>query len=94
MVADPGRVFTFLTEEGGRDSTVWTYRFEATDPGTNVTESYRVEWIPRWLHVVDVVTRRHRELDRAMRTTLERLKVAAESNRPRTEGPEERTGQT
>jgi len=28
LAADPGREFAFVTEEGGRESTVWRYRFE------------------------------------------------------------------
>ena len=36
LAADPGREFAFVTEEGGRESTVWRYRFEAVDaaPGS------------------------------------------------------------
>src|SRR6516165_8164765 len=29
--AAPGREFSFATEEGGREGTVWTYRFEPHD---------------------------------------------------------------
>ncbi len=46
LVADPGREFAFVTEEGGHESTVWRYRFEAIDGGTRVTESYEVKRIP------------------------------------------------
>ncbi len=28
LIADPGREFAFITDEGGRESTVWRYRFE------------------------------------------------------------------
>src|SRR5579864_7520462 len=43
LVADPGREFSFITDEGGRESTAWRYRFEArADGGTRVTESYEV----------------------------------------------------
>jgi len=37
--ADAGREFAFATEEGGRESTVWRYRFEPVEGGTRVTES-------------------------------------------------------
>jgi hypothetical protein len=79
LVADPGREFAFVTEEGGRESTQWRYLFEAVEGGTRVTESYDVKWIPTWARIVDVPTNRHRELREAMRHTLERLKSAAES---------------
>ncbi len=71
--------FAFVTEEGGRESTEWRYRFEPVDGGTRVTESYDVKWIPTWARIVDVPTNRHRELRDAMRHTLERLKSAAEA---------------
>src|SRR5258708_9381356 len=48
LVADPGREFAFVTEEGGREGTVWRYRFKAIDGGTMVTESYEVKQIPMW----------------------------------------------
>jgi hypothetical protein len=79
LVADPGREFTFVTEEGGRESTVWRYRFEPTDGGTRVTESYEVKRIPAWARIIDVPTNRARELREAMEHTLGRLKAAAEA---------------
>jgi len=79
LAADPGLEFAFVTEEGGRESTVWRYRFEPTEDGTLVTESYEVRWIPAWARCVDVPTNRHRELQHAMRHTLEQLKAAAEA---------------
>jgi hypothetical protein len=83
LTADPGREFAFATEEGGHESTVWTYRFEPTDDGgTRVTESYEVKKIPAWARIVDVPTNRHRELLEAMRHTLVQLKTAAEAGRP------------
>ena len=48
LTADPGGEFAFVTEEGGRESTVWRYRFEPVEGGTRVTESYEVRWIPAW----------------------------------------------
>ena len=79
LAAEPGREFAFVTEEGGRESTEWRYRFEPVDGGTRVTESYDVKWIPTWARIVDVPTNRRRELHDAMRHTLERLKSAAEA---------------
>jgi len=81
LAADPGREFTFITDEGGRPSTAWRYRFEPVADGrTRVTESYEVRWIPVWARILDVPTNRHKELLEGMRTTLERLKTAAEAN--------------
>jgi hypothetical protein len=79
LTAEPGREFAFVTEEGGRESTLWRYRFEPVEGGTQVTESYEVKWIPAWARIVDVPTNRHRELQGAMRHTLEQLKTAAEA---------------
>jgi hypothetical protein len=79
LTAEPGREFSFVTDEGGRESTVWRYGFEAQDGGTRVTESYEVRWIPVWARVIDGPLNRHKELLENMRTTLERLKVAAEA---------------
>ena len=79
LAADPGREFAFVTEEGGRESTVWRYRFEPVAGGTRVTESYQVRWIPTWARIIDVPTNRHRELREAMKHTLRRLQGAAET---------------
>jgi hypothetical protein len=79
LAADPGREFAFVTEEGGRESTLWRYRFEPVEEGTRVTESYEVRWIPAWARILDVPTNRHRELREAMGHTLEQLKAAAEA---------------
>jgi hypothetical protein len=78
LVADRGREFAFITEEGGREGVVWRYRFEREGSGTRVTESYEVRWIPAWARILDVPTNRHKDLLKGMRTTLERLKLAAE----------------
>lgn len=79
LAAERGREFTFITDEGGRESTLWRYRFGPTANGTRVTEGYEVRWIPTWARIIDVPLNRHKELLENMRTTLERLKVAAES---------------
>jgi hypothetical protein len=79
LVADRGREFAFATEEGGNEGVVWRYRFEPTDGGTRVTESYQVTRIPVWARIVDVPTNRHRALVRSMQHTLTELKTAAEA---------------
>ena len=42
LVADPGREFAFVTEEGGKESTIWRYQLESADGGTRITESYEL----------------------------------------------------
>ncbi len=79
LAAARGREFAFVTEEGGRESTEWRYRFEPTDAGTRVVESYTVKWIPTWARIVDVPTNRARELRASIGRTLDQLKAAAES---------------
>jgi hypothetical protein len=79
LTADAGREFAFVTEEGGHESTVWRYRLEPVDGGTQVTESYEVKRIPAWARIVDIPTNRHRELLEGMRHTLQQLKTAAEA---------------
>jgi hypothetical protein len=80
LAAEPGRKFAFITDEGGRPSTEWTYTFEPVGEGrTRVTEAYTVRWIPTWARILDVPTNRHKELVRGMRTTLEQLKATAEA---------------
>ena len=79
LAADRGREFAFITDEGGRPSTLWRYRFEPTANGTRVTEGYEVRWIPTWARILDVPLNRHKELLKNMRTTLEQLKAAAEA---------------
>src|SRR5262245_16054464 len=79
LAADRGREFAFATEEGGREGTLWRYRFEPVDGGTRVTESYEVESIPLWARIVDVPTNRAKQLREGMRQTLGHLKTAAEA---------------
>ena len=79
LVAERGREFAFVTDEGGRESTVWRYRFEPEEGGVRVVESYEIRWIPVWARILDVPTNRAKDLRRNMRHTLARLKAAAES---------------
>jgi uncharacterized protein YndB with AHSA1/START domain len=80
LTADPGREFAFATEEGGKESVVWRYRFEPVERGTKVTESYEITRIPTWARIVDVPTNRVRELRDGMQQTLEQLKHSAEAS--------------
>jgi uncharacterized protein YndB with AHSA1/START domain len=80
LAADPGREFTFVTEEGGRESTLWRYRFEPVDGATRVTESYEAKWLPLWARIIDGPLNRRGELHDHMSRTLDHLKTAAEGN--------------
>lgn len=79
LTAERGREFSFCTEEGGKESTIWRYSFEPVEGGVRVTESYDVRWIPTWARIVDVPTNRVKELREGMTHTLAQLKAAAEA---------------
>lgn len=79
LIAEPGHAFAFVTDEGGRESTVWRYDLAAVDGGVRVTESYDVHWIPTWARIVDVIGNRAKDLRRNMTHTLGQLKAAAEA---------------
>lgn len=78
--AEAAREFSFVTEEGGREGTLWTYRLSPAGRGTLVSESYEVHWIPWWMHVADVITFRRQQLARNMAKTLARLKAHVEAS--------------
>ena len=82
--ADHGREFSFARTEPFAGTVVWRYRFDPVEGGTRVTESYEVERPIRrlgWFVIERVfgAGNRREELRAGMETTLERLKVAAES---------------
>jgi hypothetical protein len=81
LVADRGREFAFVTEEGGKEGVVWRYRLTRSGDRTVVTESYEVHKIPVWARVLDVPTNRHSQLLAGMTHTLAKLKTAAEAVR-------------
>jgi uncharacterized protein YndB with AHSA1/START domain len=80
VTADPGREFAFTTQAGSKESTRWRYQFDAVDGGTDVTESFEAIWAPAALRLVEKLFMRNRgsEIEAGMRTTLERIKAAAE----------------
>jgi uncharacterized protein YndB with AHSA1/START domain len=77
--ATPGRAFAFTVTAGGRETTRWRYDFAPNGSGTTVTESYEAIWAPLYIAISEVFLRRDRQLYGAMRKTLERIKLAAES---------------
>jgi hypothetical protein len=84
-LAEPGRVIAWVRTEPFAGTVAWRYRFEPVHDGTRVVESYEVERpVSRlgWL-VIEKVFRggnRREALRSGMRTTLERLRVAAEAH--------------
>jgi Polyketide cyclase / dehydrase and lipid transport len=83
-VAEPGREFAFVRTEPFAGSIAWRYRLEPVEHGTRVVESYEVRRpVTRlgWF-VIERVFRggdRRSALRDGMRTTLERLRAAAET---------------
>ncbi|HYU20242.1 MAG TPA: SRPBCC family protein [Chloroflexota bacterium] len=71
--AEPGREFGFQT-----GITAWRYRLEPSGDGAQVTESYETTGEPGWQRLFYALTGRQKQLDAAIRRTLELLKVAAE----------------
>jgi uncharacterized protein YndB with AHSA1/START domain len=80
-VAEPGREFTFVTILEGAKRTRWSYRMEPSDGGTRLNESRtRLSIAPIRGNFDRVFMRGHQQsFAPAMRTTLERIKAAAES---------------
>jgi hypothetical protein len=81
VVADPGREFAFEINTDVR----WTYRFDAEDTGTRLTESFEMlrdlrpqyAFFERW--VMGIKDRRA-DLERGMAVTLERIKRVVDSD--------------
>jgi uncharacterized protein YndB with AHSA1/START domain len=78
--AERGVEFTFATLHRNEISTRWTYQFEGDDT-TNVTESFEAVRVPALIALLErtVTRRRQEELEAGLRSTLERLKVVAET---------------
>ncbi|HWE71245.1 MAG TPA: SRPBCC family protein [Acidimicrobiales bacterium] len=80
-VSQPGREFVFGVEGPGRKTVnTWGYRFEPSGSGTDVTEYFELTNTPvlrlYWLLAGKA---RGRTNVNGMRTTLERIKVVAET---------------
>lgn len=79
VVADPGREFSFVVGTADKPLTRWTFRFEPSGAGTEVTESWATTH-DSVLSKLFLPEKRRRNLGHGMRTTLERLKVVAEAS--------------
>ena len=84
VAAERGKEFAFFRPPPPDGGCTWRYTFEAVDGGTRVTESWEAKKEPG--PIWRVVTRlfvgpdRDEALRKGVRTTLERLKAAAEAN--------------
>lgn len=84
VASEPGGEFAFLVGGTATPETLWRYRFERADSGTEVTESFElVRPIPRFMRLMTRlaigVKDREGDMEKNMRVTLERLKTAAEA---------------
>lgn len=84
VAAERGKVFAFVAMDPiGRDMTRWTYRFEPTPTGTDLTESFEmIRSIPLYIRLTDRwlmgVKDRKADLEANMKRTVDALKIAAE----------------
>jgi len=83
---EPSRAFVFQVDLVGRTKAVeWSYHLEPVDDGTDVTESFKLlEWFGSRLYSTFGGRARTRTNLHNMQTTLDRIKVVAES--PETTG--------
>jgi hypothetical protein len=90
LVADPGREFAFRRDVLHCGVCDWRYRMAPEGQGTRLTESYEVveaDWaITNWFNgLVLGVEDRDADLQQGLRTTLERIKQAAEREAARSD---------
>lgn len=78
---EPGRDFAFQVDLVGRTKAIeWSYHFEPSGGGADVTESFRLlEWFGSRLYTTFAEKARTRTNLHNMQVTLERIKVVAES---------------
>ncbi len=80
-VCEPGREFTFdVVGPGDRTINTWGYRFEPAQGGTAVTEFFQLaDTLPMRIYWSLLGWTRGKTNRKGMRTTLDRIKAAAES---------------
>ena len=86
--SEPGKVFEFRTVDGlfsvgyrNKEMTRWRYELEPDGLGTKVSESFELGALPPLLRPVAYFLNRQ-DREAGIRTTLERLKAAAEGPAP------------
>ena len=80
IAVEPGREFAFSTKFGEREGTRWRYRFEPSDGGTTLTESWEIMHEPSLMAFANRLLRRDRALAKGVQATLQRIKAAAEGS--------------
>jgi len=80
---EPERELMFSTMRRGKEMTRWRFRLEPSDGGTDLEESFEaVHWALDVRLFEDYFMRnRNQRREQGMRTTLERIKAAAERAR-------------
>jgi len=80
VASEPGREFAFVVGVGDTPVNTWRYVFEAMDGGTRVTESFElVDRLGTRIYWALLGRLRGRTNRNGMRTTLQRIKIEAES---------------
>ena len=83
LTCERGREFSFGVGQGERPLSVWGYRLERTDSGTDVTESFDLApTIGLRLYWAVLGWSRGRTNRENMRATLERVKAEVEAHAP------------
>ena len=77
---EPDKLFEFAVMTAGRTVNTWGYRLQPAGGGTDVTEYFRLtENIGTRIYWSIIGSRRGRNNERDMRTTLERMKAVVEA---------------
>jgi uncharacterized protein YndB with AHSA1/START domain len=79
VASEPGREFAFVVGTAEKPVTRWSFRFEPSGLGTDVTESWATVH-DRAIAKLFVPAKRRRNLESGMRTSLDRLKSVVESS--------------
>jgi len=81
LVADRGREFSFATLHQDTPATRWTYRFEAIDGGTQMTESFEALHTPAIFGLVErlFIRDRQQQLEVGIERTIAAIKAATEA---------------
>ena len=80
VACEPGREFAFAVGPEGKQLNTWRYELEPAGDGTDVTESFELhdDWYLRVYWALLGWARRKTNVEN-MRTTLERIRAAAEA---------------
>jgi hypothetical protein len=72
---------SFSTLVRGKEMVTRSYRIEPSDHGSDVVESFEVQWLPISARIAEdfLMRDRDRRREEAIRTTLERIKHIAET---------------